>query len=131
MSVPSETRSIGELLGDAVSQLSQLVNNEIQLAKAEMGQKLSSAAMGIAFIGGAAVVMIAVLTLLLMSLALWLVGLGFSPVAAHFTAALIGGVIAAVLVAIGLNRLKPEKLTPKVTIQQLERDVRTAKEIAK
>jgi len=131
MSSAPETRSIGELLGDAVSQLGQLVHNEIQLAKAEIGQKVSLAAMGIAFIAAAGVLMIAVLTVLLICLALWLVGLGFSPVAAHFTAALIGGVVAAALVAVGLNRLKPEKLTPKVTLQQLERDVRTAKEIAK
>jgi len=131
MANPNDTRSIGELLSDAVSQLSRLVHNEIQLARAEVSEKVSLATMGIAFIAGAGVIMIAVLTVLLISLALWLVGLGFSPVAAHFTAALIGAVIAAVFIAIGLNRLKPEKLKPKVTIQQLERDVNTAKELAK
>jgi len=131
MASPNESRSIGELLGDAVSHLGRLVHSEIQLARAEVSEKVSMATMGIAFIAGAGIIMIAVLTVLLISLALWLTGLGFSPVAAHFTAALIGAVIAAVLVAVGLNRLKPEKLKPRVTLQQLERDVHTAKELAK
>jgi hypothetical protein len=31
---------------------------------------------------------------------------------------------------VGLNRLKPEKISPTVTIQQVERDVAAAKELA-
>jgi uncharacterized membrane protein YqjE len=128
---PNDTRSIGDLLGDAISQLGKLIQNEMQLAKAEIGEKAGLAAMGVAFIAGAAIVMIAVLTVLLIAIAAWLTGLGFSPVAGYFTAAVIGAVIAGVLVAVGLSRLKPEKLKPRVTIQQLERDVHAAKELAK
>jgi len=131
MSSPNDARSIGDLLGDAVSQLGKLVHNEVQLARAEMGEKLALAGMGIAFIAAAAVLMIAVLVVLLISLALGLTELGFSPVAAHLTAAVVGAVICAILAALGVTRLKPENLKPRVTLQQLERDVSTAKELAK
>jgi len=45
--------------------------------------------------------------------------------------ALRSAVICAILAALGVTRLKPENLKPRVTLQQLERDVSTAKELAK
>ena len=39
--------------------------------------------------------------------------------------------ISAILVMVGMSHLKPENLKPKVTMQQVERDVATAKEMAR
>jgi hypothetical protein len=69
--------------------------------------------------------------ILLIALALWLTQMGLSPVVSHLVAAAIGAAVSVVLGLVGLNRLKPENLTPTVTIQQVERDVAAVKEIAR
>ncbi len=131
MSGQNDARSISELFGDAVTQLNKLVHNELHLARVEISQKVSQASMGIAFIAAAAVMMIPVLVVLLFALALWIIQLGMSPLAAHLIAAAVGALLSAVLALVGMNSLRPEKLTPKVTIQQMERDLAAAKEFAK
>ncbi len=131
MSLSSDFRSIPELFGDAIEQLGKLVQNEVQLARAEISQKAAQAAMGVAYVGAAAILCIPVLVLLLMALALWLIQMGFSPVSAHLLAAAAGALVSVLLGIVGLNRLKPENLTPNVTLRQVKRDVAAAKEMAK
>ena len=131
MSLTTNVRTIPGLVGDAIEQLGKLVSNEIQLARAEISEKLAQAAMGVAYVAAAGVLMIPVLVVLLIALALWLVQMGLSPAVSHLIAAAIGMAVSVVLGLVGLNRLKPEKLTPTVTIQQVERDVAAAKELAR
>jgi uncharacterized membrane protein YgcG len=131
MSLSSDPRSIPELFGDAIEQLGKLVQNEVQLARAEIADKAAQAAMGAAYVGAAAILCIPVLVLVLMALALWLIQMGFSPVASHLIAAAVGALVGVVLALVGLNRLKTEKLTPTVTLRQVSRDVAAAKEMVK
>ena len=131
MSLTEDVQEIPRLFGEAVEQLGKLVQNEAQLAKAELAQKATQAAMGGAYIGGAAILVIPVLVMLLMTLALWLTQLGLSPVVSHLLATAAGAVISGILAAVGMNYLKAEKLTPKVTLQQVERDVAAVKEMAR
>ena len=131
MSLSDDLHSIPKLFGDAVEQLGKLVQNEAQLARAEMSQKLTQASIGAAYLGGAAVLCIPVLVILLITLALWLTRLGLSPVLAHLAAAACGAAISFALAVVGMNYLKVENLKPKVTIRQVERDVATAKELAR
>ena len=131
MRLLKEAQDIPRLFGDAVEQLGKLVHNEIQLAKAELSQKLTQAAMGAAYVAGAAILIIPVLVVLLITLALWLTQMGLSPVASHLLAAVAGAVISGVLAAVGLRHLKAEKLTPKVTLRQIEKDVAAVKEMAR
>jgi uncharacterized membrane protein YgcG len=119
------------LLSDAVQQLGKLVQNEAQLAKAELAEKITQAGTGAAYIGGAAILCIPVLVLLLISLALFLVQLGLSPPVAHLAAAGCGALICVILAIMGLSYFKSEQLKPTVTIRQIERDVATAKELAR
>jgi putative superfamily III holin-X len=131
MSLSSDPRSIPELFGDAIEQLGKLVQNEVHLARAEISQKAAQAAMGAAYVGAAAILCIPVLVLLLMALALWLIQMGFSPMASHLIAAAVGALVSVVLALVGLNRLKAENLTPTVTMRQVKRDVAAAKELVK
>ena len=131
MPLMDDLRAIPGLFGDAVEQLGKLVQNEAQLARAEMSQKIVQAGIGIAYIAGAAVLCVPVLVVLLLALALLLIELGLSPPTAHLAAAGCGGLICAVLALIGARYLKPDNLKPKVTIRQVERDVATAKELAR
>jgi membrane protein implicated in regulation of membrane protease activity len=75
--------------------------------------------------------MVPALVLFLMALAQFLTGLGLSPVTAHFLSGLVGAALSAVLIMVGLNRLKPSELTPDVTIRQVQKDIAAAKEIAR
>jgi hypothetical protein len=131
MALSEDIHAIPRLFGDAVEQLGKLVQNEAQLARAEMLQKITQAGIGVAFVGGAAILCVPVLVVLLLALALWLVELGLSPSLAHLAAAGCGALVCAVLALIGARYLKPDNLKPKVTIQQVERDVATAKELAR
>src|SRR3569833_2884303 len=131
MSLSDDLHTIRRLFGDAVDQLGKLVQNEAQLARAEISQKVAQAGIGAAYLIGAAILGIPVLVVLLIALALWLGELGLSPPLAHLAAAACGAVISIVLAVIGMNRLKPENLKPKVTIRQVERDVAAAKELAR
>ena len=131
MSLSSDLNDIPRLFGDAVEQLGKLVQNEAQLARAEISQKVTQAGIGAAYVVGAGILAIPVLVVLLIALALGLAQLGLSPVAAHLIAAGIGALVSGILAMVGMSYLKPENLKPKVTIQQVGRDVETAKEMAR
>ena len=131
MSLSSDIGSIPELFGDAIEQLGKLVQNEVQLARAEISQKMTQAGRGAAYIAAAAILAIPVLVMLLITLALWLNQMGLSPVLSHLTAAAAGALASVVLGVMGTSYLKPEKLTPNVTIGQVKRDVAAAKDMAR
>ncbi len=131
MALSNDLNAIPRLFGDAVEQLGKLVQNEVQLARAELSQKMTQAGIGAAYVVGAAILSIPALVLLLIALALGLTQLGLSPVLAHLAAAACGAAISAILAMVGMSHLKPENLKPKVTMQQVQRDVATAKEMAR
>ena len=131
MALSNDLNAIPRLFGDAVEQLGKLVQNEVQLARAELSQKMTQASIGAAYVTGAAILSIPVLVVLLIALALWLTQLGLSPVLAHLAAAACGAVISAILAVVGMGYLKPENLTPRLTMHQVQRDVATAKEMAR
>ena len=74
-----DLHAIPGLLSDTAEQLGKLLQNEAQLARAELSQKMTQAATGAAYMVGAALLSIPVLVLLLIALALFLVQQGLSP----------------------------------------------------
>lgn len=68
MSLSNDLRSIPALFGDAVEQLGKLVSNEVQLARAEISEKVAQAGLGVAYVAGAGVLLIPVLVVLLITL---------------------------------------------------------------
>jgi Putative Actinobacterial Holin-X, holin superfamily III len=129
--LPNDARSISRLLGDAFEQLSQLVQTEIRLARAELAQKAASAGTGVGLLFGGLLLIVPAVVLFLITFALFLGQQGMSPVGAHLLAGLVGAVLGGVLIGIGLQRLKPSSLTPDVTIRQVKKDIAAAKEIAR
>ena len=127
----NDARSISRLLGDAFEQLSQLVQTEIRLARAELADKAAQAVVGVGLLFGGLLFMVPALVLFLIALALFLTGRGMSPVAAHLLAGLAGAAISGLLIMAGLARLKPSSLTPDTTIRQIQKDIAAAKEIAR
>jgi hypothetical protein len=122
-------RSIPELLSDVLAQLAKLIGNEFDLAKAELSGKASQVGRAVAMIGAGAVIMIPALVVLLFAAAAGLMHAGFSDPIAYL---IVGGgavLLAAILVAVGINRMSGGALKPAVTIDQLQRDKAAAKEM--
>jgi hypothetical protein len=130
MSLPN-SRSIPELLSDAVGQLAKLVGNEFELARAEISDKANQAGRAAAMIGAGAVIMIPALVLLLFAIAAALIRGGLSEPVAYLLTGIGAAVISAALVAIGLNRLSGDALKPSVTLDQVQRDKIAAKEMVR
>jgi Putative Actinobacterial Holin-X, holin superfamily III len=124
----NDTRPVSELFADALNQLSKLLRNELQLARAEITMKISQAMTAIGLLAGAAIVLIPTMVLLLISLAAWLVEIGMRPSVAHLIAGVVGLLGVAILGGIGLNRLKTNPLLPKRTLGQLQQDAAAARE---
>jgi hypothetical protein len=105
-------RSLGELISEVTEDLSTLMRQELELAKAELQQSASRAGKGVGMLGGAGVA--GYFVLLFASIALWwaigaATGLGWSAV----IVAVIWAVIAAVLAMVGRNSLKSVRGMPK------------------
>jgi len=124
----TDSRPVSELFGDALKQLSKLMGNELQLARAEIAVKASEAMSAVGLVVGAGISLVPALVLLLMALAAWVEELGARSSIAHLIAGAVGLAIGGILAGIGMHRLKANSLAPKRTIQQLQRDVTVAKE---
>ncbi|MCA1537767.1 phage holin family protein [Bradyrhizobium sp. NBAIM03] len=123
----SEFREISTLLGDAMSQFAKLFQNEIDLAKAELGEKLQKIGGAVGLIVGGAVLVIPAIVMALFALSAALISAGWSQPLSYLTSAVIAAAIAAALVAMGMNRLDMRQLAPRETIGQLEKDKDTVK----
>ncbi|HOC12405.1 MAG TPA: phage holin family protein [Propionicimonas sp.] len=110
--VVPEERSIGELLGDVSRDLSTLMRQEVELAKAELRESASQAGRGAGLLTGAGVG--AFLSVLFLSIALWwglgyLIGNAWSAV----VVAVVWGIVAAILAASGRTELTRVRGLPK------------------
>ena len=127
----ASNRSIPDLLGDAVNQLAKLIGNEFELARAELANKAAQVARASALIGAGAVLMIPALVVLLFAIAAALMHAGISDPVAYLLTAIGAMAISGILIWVGISRLSGDALTPKVTIEQLERDKMAAKEMVR
>ncbi|AMA55735.1 phage holin family protein [Bradyrhizobium sp. CCGE-LA001] len=123
----SEFREISTLVGDAMSQFAKLFQNEVDLAKAEFGEKLQKIGGALGLIIGGAVMVIPAIVMVLFALSAALISAGWSQPLSYLTSAIIAAAVAAALVAIGINRFDMRQLAPRETIGQLEKDKDTVK----
>jgi hypothetical protein len=110
----ADNTSLGDLLGEVTRDLSTLMRQELELAKAELKQSATRAGRGSGMLAGAGVA--GHFVLLFLSIALWyalgmLMGLGWSAV----VVAVIWAIIAAVLASMGRKELKTVKGMPQTT----------------
>jgi uncharacterized membrane protein YraQ (UPF0718 family) len=132
MSLFDRSRSLSRLLGDGVERLGALLQNEVQLAQAELSEKVADAGRGVTYLAATALFLIPAITLLLTAFALWLKEVsGISFALSFLIAALLGAVIGVICASAGLKYLRPQNLKPAVTLEQIKRDVAAAKEITK
>jgi hypothetical protein len=112
--------SVGALISDIAADLSTLIRQETELAKAELRQSATRTGKGAGMLGGAGLA--GYFALLFLSIALWWLighwtGLGWSAL----IVAVIWGIVAAVLASTGRTELK--------RVRGMPRTVETAKQI--
>lgn len=127
MSEKIDYRSISALLGDALSQFSKLFQSELDLAKAELGEKAQQIGMAVAMFAAGAVLIIPALVLALLALSAALIKGGWSDPVAYLISAIVAAVIAAILFAVGMSKLDAKNLKPAETINQIEKDKEAVK----
>ncbi|WP_406830632.1 phage holin family protein [Pedococcus sp. KACC 23699] len=106
--------NVGELFADISRDLSTLVRQEMELAKAEIRESATRAGKGAGMLGGAGVA--SYFVLLFLSIALWW-GLGneIGRAWAALVVAVVWAVIAGVLASIGRREIKQVKGIPQTT----------------
>ena len=128
MAFANYNRSIADVLRDVIAQFTTLLRKETELARVELSENVSRAALGLGLIVGGAVLLIPALVILLEAAVAALEQNGMRPAAAT---AIVGGCALAlgfILVFIGVSRLRVKSLMPNKTIQQLQRDAAAAKQ---
>ena len=122
-----DERSIGQLFAELANETSTLVRQEVQLAKTELTQKVTSAGKDAGMIGAGGALAYAGL---LAVLAAVIIGLG-QLIPMWLSALLVGLVVIGVgyaLIQSGLNALKRIDPAPRETIQTIKEDVDMVKE---
>ncbi len=125
----ADSTSLGDLLGEVTRDISTLMRQEVELAKAELKQSAAQAGRGAGMLAGAGVA--GHFVLLFLSLALWyalgeLIGLGWSAV----VVAVLWAIVAAVLASIGRRELNAVKGMPQTaeTIQEIPETLKPREE---
>jgi len=122
-----EERSLGELFAELANETTNLVRQELQLAKTEMTQKATQAGKDVGMIGAGGALAYAGLLALIAAL---IIGLG-ELIPLWLSALIVGLVVVGigyVLIQRGLTELKRIDPTPHQTVQTLKEDKEWVKE---
>jgi Putative Actinobacterial Holin-X, holin superfamily III len=122
-------RSISQLFGDSLAELAKLIQNEVDLARAEMRDKAALVAGAAKLIAVGSVLMIPALVIILFAIATGLVQLGLSPPLAYGCTGLFTAIVAGALTWMGLSRLSAGALRPSATLDEMRQDRILAKEL--
>lgn len=122
-----DERSIGELFAELANETSTLVRQEVQLAKTEITQKVTSAGKDAGMIGAGGALAYAGLLAVIAAI---IIGLG-QLIPMWASALVVGLVVIGVgylLIQSGLSALKRIDPTPRETIETIKEDVDMVKE---
>lgn len=120
MDVPRMDRSLGELFSDLSQQTAELIRQEMRLAKAELGEKLSDVGRHAMMIGAGAIFGLAAVMAVTAAIVLLLIELGMQPwLAAVITAAAMA-IIAFVLAQSGISALRKKSIAPVETMHSIK-----------
>ena len=126
--MPGE-RSISQLVGNSLAELSKLVQNEIDLARAELSDKVALTGGAVKLIAAGAILLIPGIVLILFSIASELIQLGWSAPLAYLCSGGGAVVIAGALAWAGMSRLSASTLKPTLTLNEIRRDTVMATEL--
>lgn len=122
----ADERSLGELVASATRDLSQLVHQEVELAKAEIKHEVKAAGAGAGLFGGAGFAGVLALVFLSISLAYGISWLGIGLGWGFLVVGLLYLVVAAVLGLTGKKKIS-QVGPPEKTIATVKDDIAWAK----
>ena len=118
----TDPRSLGEMFADLTRETRTLIQQEIQLAKTELGQNMSRLTGSVTMIVAGGLIAYGGLLAIVAAVVLALIAIGLAP----WAAASLGGIVIAgigyALVRAGLAAFRPSDLTPRQTIETLKED---------
>ena len=120
MQVPRVERSLGDLFSDLSLQTSDLIRQEMRLAKAEIRENLADAGRHARMIGVSIAFGFAAVVAAAAALALLLVDVGVEPWLAAIITAAVMGLVAYVLAQSGASALRKTSMAPVETIHTLK-----------
>ena len=122
-----ENRPLGDLFGDLASEMSNLVRQEVALAKVEVAQKAKYVGRNVGYlvVGGAVayVALLAIVAAIIMLLAKVLPDWG-----AALLVGVVIGVVGWLLIGKAMMALQKAELTPRETVETLQEDATWMKE---
>lgn len=121
------TNQLPEALSDVVSDLAELFQKELRLARAELSSNISTKIRGGIWLGIAGLLGLLALVLILGALVAWIVTFGVSLHLAFLIAAAGVALIAVLAYYAGRSEAGAE-IAPARTMNQVRQDIETAKE---
>lgn len=121
-------RSLPEIAGNVIDQVTRLFRMEVQLVRAETSEKISNLRGAIVTIAAGAFVLLAALVVLLGACVVWLQYAGIDVRWASLIVAGTALLIGLALVQMGMSDFRASRLTPDRSMEQLRRDAQTAQE---
>ena len=118
---------LSRTFGDFLTDLADLVQKEIRLARAEVSEKIGARLQAVVWMGAASVLALVTLLFVLEGIVFALIAWGLSP---YLSCLVVAAVLAALtLILFSYGRfLLAEDLLPSRTARQLNQDLKTAKE---
>lgn len=127
-----ELESLPELVSAALQQGSDLLRNEVALARSEVTEKIALVGRGGAMIMAGAILLTPALTLILFAIAVGVMGaLDISPGTACLITGVGAAIIAGLIIWLGMGRFSAEELRPRATIDQMRRDGKAVREMVR
>jgi uncharacterized membrane protein YqjE len=126
----TEDRSVKQILQDILTNMQEIVRNEVRLARTEISEEMSKALRAFAFLGSGLFLGIYALGFLLLS-AVYALAAVLPDWLAPLLVGLLVAVVAAVLIMVGRNRLAAVRAKPEKTIQSVKEDVQWVKDQTK
>lgn len=116
------------LIGDIVTRITVLLRKEFDLARSEVAENLNRAAFGAGLLVAATILALTALNVLAVAAVVGLMTTGLDVIWA--TLAIGGGglIVAIILAAVGISRVKPANMAPTRSIRELRRNTEAARE---
>jgi hypothetical protein len=124
-----KARSFSQLFGDSLAEMAKLIQNEVDLARAELGEKIETIGAAGKLIVAGGVLLIPALVLILLAISAELIQLGWSAPLAYLCSGVGAAIVAVALVLSGASRVSGNALKPSATLDEIQKDTFLAKEL--
>ena len=131
MEYSKDERPLSSLLGDLAQNTSDLMHKEVQLAKAEIGEKISQTKVGLTSVVLGGVLLIVGLIYLVQAIVYGLAEILPPDLSPWLAALIVGAVLCGIGVGFvqkGQSDLKPKNLMPEKTIKSVQENAEFVKE---